>query len=109
MASVSSEGEQKTLEQNVINLKKSKIMDENKPNINYADLVFSVVSVKSSNISGIAYRESEGILSVSFLNGTRYVYIDVEKEHYKDFQEASSVGSYFHGNIKGKYDYVKVE
>lgn len=86
-------------------------MDENKSNNKdkyYADVVFEVVDVKSSNVSGIAYKESERLLSISFLNGSRYVYIDIEKEHYEELLKADSIGSYLYRNIKGKYSYVRV-
>ncbi len=60
----------------------------------YVKVVFDTVKVISSNVGGIGYKESEQLLSVSFLNGSRYVYIDVDKEDYEGLQQSDSVGRY---------------
>lgn len=64
--------------------------------------------VTSSNIEAIGYDEETQTLRVWFKNGGAYDYDKVPKEEFEALQNASSVGSYFASNIKGKYAYKKV-
>lgn len=47
-------------------------------------------------------------LEVEFKNGGVYRYAGVPKSAYDEMLAADSVGRYFHGNIRGKFDSVKV-
>lgn len=58
------------------------------------------IGVSSSNINRIAFRaETEEIL-VEFVDGGQYAYADCSPELFLAFQNASSVGKFFHSNIK---------
>ena len=74
----------------------------------------------SSQISGIAFDsaapEAEesgqkvGVLEIEFKSsGAVYQYKDVPVSVYNAMLMAESVGKYFYANIKGKFEYVKVE
>ena len=65
-------------------------------------------SVTSSNVSEIGYDEDRRILEVLFLNGSVYQYFDVPPQIYNELTQASSIGQYLNGNIKGKYRYARV-
>ena len=59
--------------------------------------------VVSSNISFIGYEEETQSLYVTFKKGQTYKYNNVSKEVFKEFLNASSVGSYYKSHIIGKY------
>ena len=66
--------------------------------------------VDSSMIDLVGYDAKEQILEVRFINsGLTYRYFDVPKAEYEGLLEASSKGSYMHGNIIDCYDFVKVK
>lgn len=65
--------------------------------------------VKSSNISSIGYIYEEKKLIVKFKTGGIYEYQNVDSNIYESLISAPSVGSYFHKNIKNKYNYIKKE
>ena len=65
-------------------------------------------SVESSNIKTIGYDEDERVLEVTFLKSGVYFYLDVQPETYQGFMEAESHGKFFHRNIKGVYECLKM-
>ena len=62
--------------------------------------------VSSSNIRSIGWEDD--VLEVEFLTGTVYQYTEVPHDVYEEFVTATSVGKFFHVNIKGMYQYTKV-
>ena len=65
--------------------------------------------VASSNIASIGYNADEKVLEVEFLDGSIYHYFDISLEVHRAFMEASSKGRFLHMNIKGIYEFAKVE
>ena len=64
--------------------------------------------VSSSNVASVGYEEFTQTLEVEFHDGSVYQYFDVPRSTYEGLINASSVGSYLHHNIKGKYRYVRL-
>jgi hypothetical protein len=64
--------------------------------------------VSSSNVHSIGYDKDTQILEVEYNNGGIYEYSDVPASEYEALMLASSVGSYLHTHIKGKYSYRKI-
>ena len=56
--------------------------------------------VESSNISRIAYDESDGKIIVEFKDGGQYAYDDCSPQLFNQFRMAESAGKFFHSNIK---------
>ena len=71
------------------------------------------IQVVSSNISEIEYDETLKELSVWFKNKKtdteHYVYEGVEPDVFGELMLADSKGKYFFNNLKGKYEFRKVE
>lgn len=65
------------------------------------------ISISSSNIVSVGYDSESETLEIEFDNGV-YQYSRVPKEVHSGLMSTSSAGRYFHRNIKGKYDSVKV-
>lgn len=65
-------------------------------------------SPNSSVIKGIAYSEPGGALVLTVEGGMPYLYTGVPKEKAVGLLGASSVGSFYNKEIKGKYPYLKV-
>ncbi|CAN5716529.1 hypothetical protein BH10ACI4_BH10ACI4_38890 [soil metagenome] len=57
-------------------------------------------SVKSSNLSEVAYDRGTSTLGVRFKSGGEYEYLNVPEQVYRELISAPSVGSYFDANIK---------
>lgn len=64
--------------------------------------------VSSSNIASIGYDSQSQTLEIEFHSGSVYQYYSVPQSLYQGLMEASSHGSYFHQNIKGRYGDTKV-
>jgi len=64
--------------------------------------------VSSSNIASIGYDQKSQTLEIEFLSGGVYQYYSVSQSLYQGLMAASSHGSYFHQNIKGRYGDTKV-
>lgn len=67
-----------------------------------------MVSVESSNLSGIGYNAQLEVLQVAFNDGRLYVYFDVPPEVYQELLRAPSHGRYFYYNIRMSYSYEEV-
>lgn len=63
---------------------------------------------KSSNIARIAYDPITSELFVEFKAGGNYKYFNVPEEVYTKFTEAESFGKHFYSNIKGKYEFTRI-
>ena len=65
------------------------------------------MKVQSSTISEINYDGST--LTISFVNGSTYVYEGVPSNIYESFTKAESKGKYFHENINYRYNYSRIK
>jgi hypothetical protein len=63
---------------------------------------------QSSTIRSISHQSETNTLLVEFKSGGTYEYSGVDKETFNEFVSQSSVGSYFHKTIKGKYEARKL-
>ena len=66
----------------------------------------SMITVESSNVKRIGYENC--LLIVEFQNGNVYSYSDVPRQVFEELQNAPSKGRYLNENIKGKYNYTKL-
>lgn len=69
-----------------------------------------VVTKKSSWISGIEYYscdEKYGFLVMTTKKGKNYIHRDVPIQVWKEFKYASSFGSFYNENLKGKYRFAQ--
>jgi hypothetical protein len=66
-------------------------------------------NVHSSNIRSIGYNEKSKVLEIKFHESRIYQYFNVPKYVYHGLINAQSHGSYFHSNIKGKYNYQRIK
>lgn len=63
--------------------------------------------VNSSNVDAIGYED--GVLSVLFLSGKMYHYLNVEEEHYLTILETESIGRYLNAHIYKNYNFIREE
>lgn len=66
------------------------------------------IPVSSSDVAEIGYDMATMTLEVAFHSGGVYQYFDVPEIVYQEFARASSIGKFFHANIKNNYRYAKV-
>lgn len=66
-----------------------------------------LILVKSSQISAIGH--GGDTLRARFKNGSEYDYAGVSPEAFNELLSAESVGAHFGKNIRGAYEYSKVE
>jgi hypothetical protein len=59
----------------------------------------------STAIAGIQYDAERERLTVTFVTGRVYEYIDVPPNVARAFRSAMSKGTYFNGYIRDRYDY----
>lgn len=64
--------------------------------------------VNSTNIAEIGYDQSTMTLEIVFHHGGTYQYFDVPEVVYQELMSASSIGTFFHSNIKDSYRYTKL-
>lgn len=62
--------------------------------------------VNSSNLDYIGWQDCT--LYITFKKGYKYKYEEVPEEVFKELKESTSIGSYYHANIKGKYTSSKI-
>ncbi|MCE5327879.1 MAG: KTSC domain-containing protein [Planctomycetaceae bacterium] len=65
-------------------------------------------SVESSNIQAIGYDEAAEELHVQFNNGTTYVYQKVPPELHASLMNAPSKGSFLNRQIKGSFEFSRL-
>lgn len=68
----------------------------------------SSMKVRSNNLSDVAYDEKTHTLSVTFHNGSQYVYRDVPPGVYERLLTADSAGRYFAAYIKPHFSGSRV-
>jgi hypothetical protein len=68
----------------------------------------SVLIENSSNVAAVAYTDI-GALLVTFKGGSQYIYKHVPEEVYEEMTKTESAGKYLNVNIKGKYEFEKIE
>ncbi len=66
------------------------------------------ISVQSSNIRSVGFEASSSTLEVEFNSGSVYQYLNVPESEYEGLMDAGSKGRYLNGNIKGRYEDIKV-
>jgi len=66
------------------------------------------VPVVSSNIAEVGFELSSNTLEIMFKDGRVYHYFDVPPRVFEDLQGVSSVGQYFHTEIRGVYRFARV-
>ena len=67
------------------------------------------VSIQSTNIKGASYNTSSEDLTITFNNGSIYVYNKVPWNVFTKFRLADSQGKFFNENIGKKYKYTKAK
>lgn len=65
-------------------------------------------SVTSSNIVSIGYDLGSSTLEIEFKDGRIYQYFDVPEAIFHDLIGAPSVGSYFHREVRGRFQYARL-
>lgn len=68
----------------------------------------NMMEVESSNIHSIGHDAEHNTMRVKFRNGTEYEHKDMNAEQFEAFRSAPSVGSYYHANIKGKFEHRRI-
>jgi hypothetical protein len=63
---------------------------------------------QSSHIGHYTYDADIATLSLTFVNGSKYLYTRVPETVYNDFHRSQSKGSFLHRNIIGNYPVTKV-
>ena len=63
-------------------------------------------SVISSNINGYDYNNKT--LKIKFQNGNTYEFYNVPEDVIKEFDKSKSKGKFFYSDIKGRYDFKKI-
>lgn len=66
------------------------------------------ITVGSSNLASVGYDQSSSTLEIEFNSGGVYQYYEVPSHIYDELMNASSLGSYFHHNIKSIYGFSQV-
>lgn len=67
------------------------------------------VTISSSNLKSASYNTETQDLTVTFNNGSIYVYNKVPWEIFTKLRMSESQGKYFNENISRKYTYNKVK
>ena len=62
----------------------------------------------SSVIRSYSYSAKNRELTITFVSGRRYVYIDVSQEVFDAFKAAKSKGSYFNSEIRDCYSCFQI-
>lgn len=63
----------------------------------------------SSLITSSQWTPNHNHLDITFMTGASYRYAEVTEDIYEAFCVADSQGSYFNKNIKGKFEFTKIE
>lgn len=63
----------------------------------------------SSVIAAYHYNEATHILTIKYVSGIVYEYVDVPVAVYDEMKKWTSKGSFLNKKIKGNYDFRKVE
>ena len=63
---------------------------------------------KSSSIAAVGYDSEKNEMEVLFKGGGLYRYKKVPQHIFENMLNASSIGHYFHVNVKNFYEFVKL-
>ncbi|NTE01222.1 KTSC domain-containing protein [Agrobacterium tumefaciens] len=63
----------------------------------------------SSVINSFSYHAESKILTIIFVSGYKYHYINVPQTVFNSFKSATSKGRYFNERIKNKFRFKKVQ
>jgi hypothetical protein len=66
-------------------------------------------SYDSKMIKQSEYTPDTKVLVVTFNNGQQYSYEDVDEDVMEEFMDPESAGKFFLENIKGHYEYEKLD
>jgi len=66
-----------------------------------------LTEVVSSNINKIGYENNN--LLVEYKSGVKYQYKEVPQELYEKLISAESKGRFMNSEIKGKFEYIRIE
>ena len=66
------------------------------------------VSVVSSNIAEVAYSSLRCSMVIKFNSGVDYEYDAVPQQVFEEMIGADSVGKYFHANVRGVFNYKRL-
>lgn len=71
-----------------------------------ADAAGFISTPSSSHIAGFSYDPSTDTLTVEFVDGSSYDYLNVPASVARQFEaEKANAGRFFHRQIKGRYSY----
>ena len=86
---------------------KSPVAPESKPG---TKAPFKRITLDSSTLDAIElYEPGTQILVIGFKGGAQYRYEKIPKEVFDAFMESPSKGKFYHANIKGKFEFVKIK
>ena len=68
-----------------------------------------MIAVESSDLAGVEYDEWTQTLVIAFQSGGVYQYYSVPPSEYFGLMNADSHGSYFHQNIKNRYQFRRIQ
>jgi hypothetical protein len=66
-------------------------------------------SVESTNLASVGYNQKACVLEVEFQSGSVYRYRDVPRNAYEALMRAESKGRYFSRQIRGRYEFRRVD
>lgn len=67
-----------------------------------------LMPVTSSNIAMVGYDSETLEMHIQFRSGHVYAYYGVPEDVYHNLINASSVGSFFHYNVRGRYGDTRI-
>jgi hypothetical protein len=68
-----------------------------------------MLPINSSMATAVGYDGGKNILQVEFHNGAVYQYSDIDQDTWQDLHQADSIGKFFNENVRGKYQYERVD
>ncbi len=63
----------------------------------------------SSNLASASYEPDSDNLTIEFRDGSSYTYMNVPPAAYRGLCNAGSAGEYFARQIKGRYNYERMD
>ncbi|PLZ99950.1 KTSC domain-containing protein [Fischerella thermalis CCMEE 5268] len=69
----------------------------------------AMLPMNSSMANAIGYDGDRNILQIEFHNGAVYQYSDIDQDTWQDLHQADSIGKFFNENVRGKYQYKRID
>lgn len=69
----------------------------------------AMLPMNSSMANAIGYDSNTNILQIEFHNGAVYQYSEIDQDTWQDLHQADSVGKFFNENVRGKYQYERID